>query len=113
MGPTAVVAAVATALLGTAGLLGPRRVAAEVGIRPEGTLGVSEVRATYGGLFLAAGIAALVLGSSDAAWLLGVAWGGAALARLASTAADGTRGRRNTLGVLVEAGLCALFVLGT
>jgi hypothetical protein len=112
MGTTAVVAAAFTALLGVAGLLQPRRVAAEVGLRPEGLLGVSEVRATYGGLFLAAGVAALVLDSSDAARLLAAAWGGAAIARIASTALDGTRCRRNAVGVVVEAGLCVLFLLG-
>lgn len=112
MGASAVIAAVATALLGAAGLLVPRRVAAEVGVRPEGLLGVSEVRATYGGLFLAAGVAVLALDSTDAAMTLGAAWGGAAIARLASVAVDRSTGWRNAVGVLVEAGLCALLLLG-
>lgn len=77
----AVATAVATAVLGTAGLLVPRRVAAEVGVRPEGLLGV-------------------------AALALGAAWGGAAVARIRSA------GWRNAVGVLVDAGLTALFLLG-
>jgi len=39
------------------------------------------VRATYGGLFIGSGIAVMLIASSEAALVLGAAWGGAFAAR--------------------------------
>jgi 3-oxoacyl-(acyl-carrier-protein) synthase len=41
-----------------------------------GTAWASEVRATYGGLFISAGAAVVVITRSDAALVLGAAWTG-------------------------------------
>ncbi|MEY4862840.1 MAG: putative rane protein, partial [Pseudomonadota bacterium] len=49
----ATLGAVVTIGLGLFGAIWPHRAAAFVGISPLGGLGVSEIRATYGGLFIA------------------------------------------------------------
>jgi hypothetical protein len=68
--------AILTLALGLFGALAPSRVAGFVGIQPLGGAGLSEVRATYGGLFIAMGGACLVLQSPVAFLLAGLAWGG-------------------------------------
>lgn len=60
-------------LAGCLGLLWPDRVSAVIGLHLPGLLGVSEFNATYGGLFIGAGLAVLLLGSRDAALVLGAA----------------------------------------
>ena len=52
-----------------------------IGLQIPGRLGTSEVRATYGGLFIGAGLAVVLIASNDAALVLGAAWTGAFIAR--------------------------------
>lgn len=47
------IAGAVTLGLGLVGLLRPSAAAAFTGIEPKGAMGVSEIRATYGGLFAA------------------------------------------------------------
>jgi hypothetical protein len=91
--------------LGLLGLLAPRRALTLVGLalRPDAPHGISEVRATYGGLFL--GMESALLLGGDPRWM-GVgaaAWLGAAGARLLSMAIDRRVGAANIRGVVVEA----------
>jgi hypothetical protein len=82
----ATLGALITVALGLLGALAPAAAARLVGVQPVG--GVSEIRATYGGLFLGLGGACLVL-QSPVAWLVaGIAWVGAALMRLPSLLLD-------------------------
>ncbi len=84
----ATLGALITVALGLLGALAPATVARLVGVQPVGGVGLSEVRATYGGLFLGLGGACLVL-QSPVAWLVaGIAWVGAALMRLPSLVLD-------------------------
>jgi hypothetical protein len=84
----ATLGALITVALGLLGALAPAAVARLVGVQPVGGVGLSEVRATYGGLFLGLGGACLVL-QSPVAWLVaGIAWVGAALMRLPSLLLD-------------------------
>ena len=56
--------------LGLNGLLRPAATAEFTSMSPVGRIGVSEIRATYGGLFLALGAFALATGSKDSALLI-------------------------------------------
>jgi hypothetical protein len=99
------VGAAVTAALGCLGLLFPTAVGRVLGIQPGGPLGISELRATYGGFFLCLGVGCMVAQSVPAFTVVGAAWCAAALARLVSTFADGSRSRHNIAGVVFEAGV--------
>ena len=97
---------------GLAGLLWPFRVSATIGLQLPSPLGLSEFRATYGGLFIGAGLAVLILGSRDAALVLGAAWLGAFLARAMSTLVDRSTSKENLAGLVVEAAIGTTLVFG-
>jgi len=97
--------AIATALLGFLGLLSPGAVGRGLGIEPDSPLGISEIRATHGGLFLCLGIGCLIAQSVQVFTVVGAAWCAAAAARALSCAVDGSRTAHNLAGVGVEAGI--------
>ena len=97
--------AAVTAALGCLGLLFPSAVSRVLGIRPDGPLGMSELRATYGGFFMCLGIGCLVAQSSPAFVVVGAAWCAAALTRLVSWALDNSRSWHNLVGIGFEAGV--------
>lgn len=97
--------AMVTAMLGCLGLLFPKRAGRVLGIQPDGALGISEFRATYGGLFLCLGIGCLVAQSVQVFTVVGAAWCAAAFARIISYAVDSSRTAHNLAGVGVEAGI--------
>jgi hypothetical protein len=103
--------ATATLALGLLGLVAPRRAAALLGLVPEGLLGLSELRATYGGLFAALGAFTLLAQDQVAFALLGAAWLGAAAARLGSAWLDRSRETRNYAGAIVEGSLAILLLV--
>jgi hypothetical protein len=104
--------ALASALLGALGLCAPLRAARMVGLSPLGARGVSELRATYGGLFLGLGLAALLWQQPAAYGVAGTAWLGAAVARLASIVLDRSVSALNIGGVALEAVIGALLLAG-
>lgn len=95
--------ALITFILGCLGVMFPERVSRILGISPDGPLGVSELRATYGGFFLCLGAGCLATQSDTVFMVAGSAWCGAAIARLMSVAADRSRSRENILGCIIEA----------
>jgi len=97
--------AVVTAAIGCLGLLLPGTVSRVLGIRPEGPLGTSEFRATYGGFFICLGIGCLFAQSVPVFTVVGAAWCAAASARLISFAVDGSRSWHNLFGIGFEAGV--------
>lgn len=99
-------------LAGLLGLIWPRPVSRVIGLELPGRLGVSEFRATYGGLFIGAGVAVLVIGSADAALVLGAAWLGAFAARVVSVVIDRNASRENLAGCAIEFAVGSLLVLG-
>ncbi len=103
--------ALITAGLGLAALLRPDWAASFVRVRPDGPLGHSELRATYGGLFAALG-AFCIYGQDPVAFaVLGAGWLGAAGGRIFSIARDpGTREARNFAAVAFEAALAGLLL---
>jgi uncharacterized membrane protein len=93
---------VLTLALGLAGLFAPGLVARFLSITPVGRLGVSEIRATWGGLFLAMGVTVLLARDTTLFALVGVAWVGAAAGRSISWWYDRSREQRNLLAIGVE-----------
>jgi len=108
---TAYVGASISVLAGVLGLLFPARVSRVIGLSLPGRLGVSEFRATYGGLFIGAGIAVLAIGATEAALVLGFAWLGAFVARLLSMAVDRSTSRENVAGLAIELAVGLMLVL--
>ena len=68
------------------------------------TMGMSEVRASAGALFVGMGIGAFLLGSPTAYAMLGFCWVGAAVGRATSLFTDG-QSRKKWIFFLVEAGV--------
>ena len=105
--------ALASIGLGLVGWLAPRYTMAVLDLRPEGsTMGVSEIRAASGALFVGLGLGAIFLGDPLAYAMLGFAWGGAAIGRITSIFAD-ERPTRRTWGffateVVIAAALLAI-----
>ena len=108
----AVIGASVSVLAGLLGLIWPQQVSKVIGLNLPGPLGVSEFRATYGGLFIGAGVAVLVLGSADAALVLGAAWLGAFVARVVSMVVDRNVSKENLAGCAIELAVGGLLVLG-
>lgn len=68
--------------MGLLGLIFPRAAARITSLSPQGKLGIGEIRATYGGLFVALGAYALWTRQPEAFFFAGLAWAGAAAGRL-------------------------------
>jgi hypothetical protein len=99
------IAAAVTVGLGLLGVLAPDKAMRLVGIeaiRPHGGL---DVRATYGGLFIALGAFPLLSGEPVAFQMLGAVWLAAGLARAVFTPIDRVWTRENLAGIAVEVGL--------
>lgn len=107
------IGAAITVFGGVVGLLFPDRVSRIIGLRLDGRLGRSEFRATYGGLFLAAGVAAIVIDSPDATLLLACTWFGAAGGRSISAVIDRSWSKENVAGIAVEVVVGSLLLAAT
>lgn len=102
--------ALATLGLGLMGLLRPTSAAAFTSIEPKGLVGVSEIRATYGGLFAALGSYALYSQDSAVFLVAGIAWLGTAAGRSLSVVVDRSVSAKNLGGVVFEAAIAALLL---
>lgn len=90
-----VLLALATVGFGAAGWLAPNWTMDKVGLADTGsTMGLSEVRAASGALFVVAGLAAILIGTPTAYAMLGFIWLGGALGRVTSLLVDGTTTRK-------------------
>jgi len=105
------VGAAISIIAGCLGLIWPNQVSRTIGLQIPGRLGTSEVRATYGGLFIGAGLAVVLISSNDAALVLGAAWAGAFLARATSFVIDKSRTIENAAGLFIEGVMAALLIL--
>ena len=107
-----VIASVLTIGFGLFGFLAPRYTAAALDLSPmASTMGLSEMRASVGGLFVVAGIAALVLNAPMAYAMLGFAYVGAALGRALSVMFDKPPLRKVLLFGGIEAVLAAVLLV--
>ena len=76
---------------GAIGWLAPRYTMDTLDMTDKGsTMGLSEIRAASGALFVFAGIGALILGTPAAYAMIGFIWGGGAVGRATSLMLDGT-----------------------
>jgi hypothetical protein len=91
-----------TLALGLFGLFWPLAAAAFVSLEPEGERGISEIRATYGGIFLAIGLFATIAQSSDVFRVLAIGWIGASAARSFSYVHDNSRSGANLMAIIME-----------
>ena len=93
--------------LGAIGWLAPRYTMDLLELAPTGsTMGLSEIRAASGALFVGIGLGAILLATPLAYAMLGFAWGGAAIGRLTSVLADG-RSRQKLTFLAVEIAVAA------
>lgn len=87
--------ALASIGLGAVGWLAPRYTMGVLDLSTAGsTMGVSEIRAASGALFIGLGLGAIVLGTPTAYAMVGFAWAGAAIGRITSIAIDDAPTRR-------------------
>ena len=101
-----------TAGLGIMGLVRPSAAAAFTNLEPKGKIGVSEIRATYGGFFLALGGWALWTQAPMSFTVAGIAWLGAAAGRAIPVIADRSTEPKNLGGIVFEAVIGALMLVG-
>ena len=108
---TAIVVAFVILLLGTAGLIYPERVLGLLGFAVQNpahaAAAMGEVRATYGGLFLVMGLAALLAALDPVTYrgrlrLIGLLWLGACAGRLLGVYLDGNPGLPGWAAVAFE-----------
>ena len=84
-----IAAAAVTILLGAIGWLAPGYTMQMLDLKTAGsTMGMSEIRAASGALFIGLGIGALLLGNPTAYAMIGCAYAGAAVGRLTSILSD-------------------------
>ena len=112
MNSLAYIGASVSIVAGVLGFLLPQQVSKTIGLGLPSQLAISEFRATYGGLFIGAGLAVLIIGSSEAAKVLGAAWAGAFVARAVSVVIDRSRSKENVAGLVIEATVAALLIFG-
>jgi hypothetical protein len=94
-------AALVTALTGLLAFVKPDAVYGFTGLTAEGVRGISEVRAIFGGLFLALGIAPFFLGA-PAYRMLGIGYLAIAATRLFSVFFDHSYGQSNLISLAIE-----------
>jgi len=91
--------------IGAISWLNPRYAMAALDLHGgESTMGMSEVRASAGCLFVGMGIGAVILGAPMAYAMLGFCWLGAAVGRATSLIKDG-QSRQKWVFFVVEAGV--------
>ena len=95
-------AAAGTIATGFISLLRPGSVTGFTGLKPTGPRGITEIRAVLGGLFIALGVAPLLLGGATAYRTLGIGYLGVAITRAGSMFADRSVERSNVISLVVE-----------
>ncbi|WP_420587180.1 DUF4345 family protein [Ruegeria sp.] len=84
-----VIAALLTIGFGLFGFLAPSYTANALDLAPTNSnMGLSELRASVGGLFVVTGLACLVMNSPTAYFMLGIVYAGTALGRFVSVVLD-------------------------
>ena len=105
-----VVSALATAATGLLALVKPTAVYGFTGLTANGVRGVSEIRAIFGGLLIALGVAPLFLGPV-AYQMLGIGYLGIAAARAFSIVFDKSTAQSNLISLGIEVLLGILLVI--
>lgn len=105
-----IIASLATAATGLLALLKPSAVYGFTGLTANGVRGVSEVRAIFGGLLIALGLAPLLLGPV-AYQMLGISYLGIAAARTFSIVFDKSTAQSNLISLAIEVVLGIILVI--
>lgn len=105
-----VIAALGTAATGLLAFLKPAAVYGFTGLSASGARGVSEVRAVFGGLFVALGVAPLVLGTT-AYHMLGYGYLAIAVTRIVSILVDRSTAPSNFISLVVEIAFGVILVV--
>ncbi|WP_299558812.1 DUF4345 family protein [uncultured Sulfitobacter sp.] len=93
---------------GALGWLAPRYTMGTLDLSDGGsTMGVSEIRAASGALFVMVGVGALILNTPASYAMIGFVWGGGALGRITSLILDG-RTRRKWVFLACEVAVAAV-----
>jgi hypothetical protein len=96
-----IIAALATAATGVLALVNPSAVYGFTGLIANGPRGVSEIRAIFGGLLIALGLAPLFLGPVGYQ-MLGVGYLGITVARAFSIVFDKSTAQSNLISLAIE-----------
>jgi hypothetical protein len=105
-----IVASLATAATGLLSFIKPDAVYGFTGLQANGARGVSEVRAVFGGLFIALGIAPLILGTT-AYHMLGYGYLAIAVTRTISIILDKSYAQSNIISLVIEIVFGAILVV--
>jgi hypothetical protein len=105
------VAVVLTIAFGAFGFLAPKFTAGALDLATSGSnMGLSEMRASVGGLFVASGLACLIIGAPLAYAMLGFAYAGAAAGRAVSLVFDNPPLGKAFMYFAIEAVLAAWLI---
>jgi hypothetical protein len=105
-----IIAALATAATGLLAFVKPSAAYGFIGLNANGARGVSEMRAIFGGLFIALGLAPLFLGPT-AYLMLGIGYLAIALARTFSIVFDKSYAQSNIISLVIEIVLGLILVI--
>lgn len=110
------IAAAGTAVTGLLGLFKPTSIYQFTGLVAQGARGISEIRAIFGGLFIALGVAPFIFGLSGekaqtAFLVLGIGYLGIALTRIISIVIDKSTASSNWISLAIEVVFGVLLVL--
>ncbi len=106
-----VFAALATIIFGTIGWMAPRYTMEQLDLTTAGSkLGLSEIRAASGALFIGLGAGALLISHPFAFIMVGCAYAGAALGRATSILLDGSGSITSYTFLAVEVALAVLLI---
>lgn len=104
------IACLATAATGALALFAPNAVPGFTGLNPSGGRGITEIRAIFGGLFIALGIAPLFF-KGDTYKMLGVGYLAIAVVRAISIFLDKSPEQSNWISLVIEIIFGILLVL--
>jgi hypothetical protein len=96
-----IIAAILTAATGLLALVKPTAVYGFTGLNAVGARGISEIRAIFGGLFIALGVAPFFFGAT-AYLVLGIGYLAISAARLLSIVIDRSKDSSNLISLAIE-----------
>lgn len=106
-----IIAALGTAATGLLAFFKPDATYGFIGLTANGVRGVSEIRAIFGGLFIALGVTPLVLGA-PAYLMLGIGYLVIAVTRAFSIVFDKSYAQSNIISLVIEIVFGAILVIG-
>jgi len=107
----AIVGCLITIGLGVLGFIRPLAAANIVSLRPEGKLGMMELRSSFGGLYIGIGLFALISQQRLVFFALAALWAGIGLSRAAALILERAPSRMAFFNIGFELVMAALFLL--